>query len=235
MAWPELFLAFVTEPGGFRKYVAVKRILPHLRANEEFLRMFLDEARVSAMRSHSNVEQVFDLGQDTHSLHLVLRDRCQALHYAHHFVSSSGTPQPVIHRGISPRNVMETYSGSTKVIDFGICKSRGSLEQTGVNRRKGSWGYTSPEQVRGTSLGGRSDLFAAGVVLYELLTGQRLLTASEDATFVCMQLGPGHRHLVFFAFAAGHDVEGGGDFSVEQLQRRRAPMRSGEVKSAVPG
>jgi len=211
----ELFLAFVTGPGGFRKYVAVKRILPHLRANHEFLRMFLDEARVSEMMSHSNIAQVFDLGQDADSLHLVLefiegqdlahvlraahehqrhlpigfscavvRDLCQALHYAHHFVSSSGTPQPVIHRDISPRNVMETYSGLTKVIDFGICKSRDSLEQTDVNRRKGSWGYMSPEQVRGTALDGRSDLFAAGVVLHELLTGQRLFTATEDATFI---------------------------------------------------
>ncbi len=68
----ELFLAFVTGPGGFRKYVAVKRILPNLGANEEFLRMFLDEARVSAMMSHANIAQVFDLGQDADSLHLVL-------------------------------------------------------------------------------------------------------------------------------------------------------------------
>ena len=211
----ELFLAFVTGPGGFRKYVAVKRILPHLRANQDFLRMFLDEARVSAMMSHSNIAQVFDLGQDGDSLYLVLefvegqdlahvqraarenerrlpigfscaavRDLCLAMHYAHHFVSSSGTPAPVIHRDISPRNVMETYSGSTKVIDFGICKSRSTVEQTDADKRKGSWGYMSPEQVRGTPLDGRSDLFAAGVVLYELLVGQRLFTATEDATFI---------------------------------------------------
>lgn len=211
----ELFLAFVTGPGGFRKYVAVKRILPNLRANEDFRRMFLDEARVTAMMSHANIAQVYDLGQDDDSLHLVLefiegqdlahvqraakdhdrrlpmgfscaavRDLCLALHYAHHFVSSSGVALPVIHRDISPRNVMETYSGASKVIDFGICKARGSLEQTDVDKRKGSWGYMSPEQVRGEPLDGRSDLFAAGVVLYELLTGQRLFNATEDATFV---------------------------------------------------
>ena len=90
----------------------------------------------------------------------------------------------MIHRDISPRNVMETYSGSTKVIDFGICKSRSTVEQTDADKRKGSWGYMSPEQVRGTPLDGRSDLFAAGVVLYELLVGQRLFTATEDATFI---------------------------------------------------
>ncbi len=208
----ELFLAFFSGPGGFRKFVALKRILEQFRDQDEFVAMFLDEARISAALSHANIAQVFELGdtgndffiamefvegQDLGRINRVarkqggvlpvgfaaalMRDVCGALHYAHSFTSPAGRPLPVVHRDLSLRNVMVTYSGTTKVIDFGIAKAMGSLSSTHGGQVKGSSGYMSPEQIRGQNLDGSSDLFAAGAVLYELLTGRRVF-AGPDVT-----------------------------------------------------
>ncbi|MFZ5469260.1 MAG: protein kinase domain-containing protein [Myxococcota bacterium] len=208
----ELFLAYTAGPGGFRKFVALKQILPDVKADEQFVKMFLDEARLTATLTHSNIGQVFDLGEEDGELYLamefiagqnleqvlrrsakqqrevpvgfacrVVRDACLGLHYAHTFVSPSGKPQPVVHRDVSPKNVMVTYSGEVKVIDFGIAKARGRLNRTQVGVVKGTSGYMSPEQVRNEQLDGRSDLFSAGALLYELLTGQRAFAAVSEA------------------------------------------------------
>src|SRR4051812_30791805 len=208
----ELYLACVFGPGGFRKFVAVKRILPSLRHEEEFIAMFLDEARISAALSHSNIAQVFDLAEEDGELYIameyvagqdvsriqravasagkrlpigfsaaIVRDACTALHYAHHFTSPSGRALPVIHRDLTLRNIMVTYTGATKLVDFGIAKARGSIATTQAGRVKGSVAYMSPEQIRGEELTGRSDIFSAGVVLHELLVGKRLFSAVDDA------------------------------------------------------
>ena len=208
----ELFLAYTSGPGGFRKFVAVKQILPDVKKDPAFVKMFLDEARITAALSHANVAQVFDLGQEDGELYLamefisgqnlervvkvagkqeksiplglaarVVRDTCLGLHCAHNFVDPSGKPFPIIHRDVSPKNVMITYAGDVKVIDFGIAKAKGRLNRTQVGIVKGTSGYMSPEQVRGEPLDGRSDLFAAGVMLYELLGAQRLYSGSNDA------------------------------------------------------
>jgi serine/threonine-protein kinase len=199
----ELFLAFTTGPGGFRKFVALKQILPDVRT-DEFVRMFLDEARITAAFSHPNIGQVFDLGEEDGELFLameflpgqnleqimtaarhgppvpvgfsarVVRDVCLGLHYAHHFTAPSGRKVAVVHRDLTPRNVMVSYDGVVKVIDFGIAKAKGRLNRTAVGMVKGTSGYMSPEQVRNQELDGRSDLFCAGVVLHEMLSGQRL-------------------------------------------------------------
>ena len=207
----ELFLAFTTGPGGFRKFVALKQILPDVKT-EEFVRMFLDEARITAAFSHPNIGQVFDLGEEDGELYLameflpgqnleqimtaaslgeplpigfaarVVRDVCLGLHYAHHFTAPSGKRVEVVHRDLTPRNVMVSYDGVVKVIDFGIAKAKGRLNRTQVGMVKGTSGYMSPEQVRNHDLDGRSDLFCAGVVLHELLCGLRLYdTSDEDA------------------------------------------------------
>lgn len=203
----ELFLACVSGAGGFRKYVALKRILPDFKNQEEFVTMFLDEARITAALSHANIAQVFELGQHERDFYLamefvegqdlsrishrvsrfnakiplgfsaaVIRDTCNALHYAHHFTKPNGEPQAVIHRDLSLRNIMVNYSGTTKLIDFGIAKMGGkttsSNTQAGVI--KGSFGYMSPEQVRGKDVGPQSDLFTAASVLYALMTGHRM-------------------------------------------------------------
>ncbi len=211
----ELFLAFIPGPGGFRKFVALKQILPDIKADESFVKMFLDEARITAAFSHSNIGQVYDLGEDHGELYLamefisgqnleqiikraarreyllpigfscrVVRDACLALHYAHHFTDAAGRPAPVVHRDVSPKNVMVTYTGDVKMIDFGIAKAKNRLNRTQVGIVKGTSGYMSPEQVKGEQLDGRTDLFAAAVMLHELLTGQRLFTASNDAAMM---------------------------------------------------
>src|SRR4051812_47485730 len=135
----ELFLAFTSGPGGFRKYVALKQILPDVKT-EEFVKMFLDEARITAAFSHANIGQVFDLGKEDDELYLAMefiagqnleqlmkaadkrdaplppgfaaraiRDVALALHYAHHFVDPTGKAVAVVHRDMSPRNAMVTY------------------------------------------------------------------------------------------------------------------------------
>jgi serine/threonine protein kinase, bacterial len=210
----ELFLAFTSGPGGFRKFVALKQILPDVKT-DEFVKMFLDEARITAALTHANIGQVFDLGEEDGELYLamdflagqnldqlvkgadkrgeplppgfgarVIRDVCLALHYAHHFVDPTGRSVAVVHRDMSPRNVMVTYDGGVKVIDFGIAKAKGRLGRTAVGMVKGTGGYMSPEQVRGHELDGRSDLFCAGVLLHEMLCGQRLFNAPGDAAMM---------------------------------------------------
>ncbi|HEX8705280.1 MAG TPA: protein kinase, partial [Myxococcaceae bacterium] len=210
----ELFLAYTSGPGGFRKFVALKQILPDVKS-VEFVKMFLDEARITAAFSHANIGQVFDLGEEDGELYLameflagqnleqlmkasnklgeplppgfaarVIRDVCLGLHYAHHFVDPTGKAVAIVHRDMSPRNVMVTYDGGVKVIDFGIAKAKGRLGRTAVGMVKGTGGYMSPEQVRNRELDGRSDLFSSGVLLYEMLTGRRLFNAAGDAAMM---------------------------------------------------
>ncbi|MHB8878051.1 MAG: protein kinase domain-containing protein [Myxococcaceae bacterium] len=210
----EIFLALAADNAGIRMPVTLKRILPELRELDEFVKMFMDEARISAALSHRNIAQVFELGQDEGELFIAMefipgqsltsllqacrrakrpvplgfaamigRDLCRALDFAHHF-TQRGEPSPVIHRDVSPNNVMVTYTGQVKVIDFGVAKAKGSLSRTSTGAIKGSHGYMSPEQARGAPLDPRSDIFSAGVVLHELLTGRPLfLKDSELLTF----------------------------------------------------
>jgi eukaryotic-like serine/threonine-protein kinase len=207
----ELFLGYTSGPGGFRKYVVIKRILPDARSNDQFVRMFLDEARITAAFTHPNIAQVFDLGEEDDGLYLamefiggqnlnqvtsaclkkrqpvplaftlsVARDVCLALHYAHTFTSPGGESSPVIHRDVAQKNIMVTYDGTVKLLDFGIAKAKGSLERTHAGTVKGTTGYMSPEQVRGDPLDGRSDLFSVGVVMHELITGERLFAGKTE-------------------------------------------------------
>ena len=208
----ELFLAYLPGPGGFKKFVALKQILPDVKADDSFVKMFLDEARITAAFNNANIGQVFDLGEEGQELYLamefiagqnleqvtkraakreiaipvgfaarVVRDCALGLHYAHHFTDPTGQPMAVVHRDVSPKNVMITWTGQVKVIDFGIAKARGRLNRTMVGVVKGTSGYMSPEQVKNEPLDGRTDLFAASVMLHELLAGERLFTAPTDA------------------------------------------------------
>lgn len=211
----EIFLAAGPDPLGERRLVIVKRILPDLREREEFIHMFLDEARISASLAHPNIAQVYELGREGDELFIAMefvagqslssivrrckrlkrplplgfvalvgRHLCQALDSAHNFVQGDGERSPIIHRDVSPTNVMVTYDGQVKVIDFGVAKATGSLSRTATGNIKGSRGYMSPEQARGAPLDARSDIFSAGIVLHELLTGKLLfLKDSELLTF----------------------------------------------------
>ena len=198
----EVFLAMVEGPGEFRKFVTLKCILPDYREDEEFVRMFLEEARITAALSHANIAQVFDLRADDDALYLameyvegedlqrmlrafakvrrevpigltcmVIRDAANALHHAHSFVDpTTGARAPIIHRDVSPKNIMVAYSGSVKLLDFGIAKMKVETQVVRSTSVKGSRGYMSPEQIEG-SVDARSDLFSLGAVMYEMLTG----------------------------------------------------------------
>ncbi|MBJ6760752.1 protein kinase [Myxococcaceae bacterium JPH2] len=206
----EIFLASLRGLGGFRKLVVLKQILPDIRGEEEFVRMFLDEAKVTGAFNQPHIAQVYDLDVAEGELFLAMefvpgatlvevaravrgvnesipmgfslmavRDTAVALHYAHTFTDPLGHPSPVIHRDIAEKNIMVTYEGVTKLLDFGIAKSLASASRTAVGMVKGTSGYMSPEQVLGEPLDARSDLFSLGVVLHECLTGMRLFYAKQ--------------------------------------------------------
>ncbi len=210
----EIFLAFQRGLAGFRKFVVLKQILPDIKGEEEFVRMFLDEARITAAFAHPNIAQVFDLDIADGELFLAMefvpgatlvevaracrqnnepipigftlaavRDTALALHYAHTFTDPMGRAVQVIHRDIAEKNIMVTYDGTTKLLDFGIAKAVGRASRTSVGMVKGTSGYMSPEQILGEPLDPRSDLFSLGVVLHECLTGMRLFHGKkpEDA------------------------------------------------------
>ena len=226
----EVHLASITGPGGFRKFVVVKRILPDLKDDPQFSEMFMSEARLTSSLSHSNIAQVFEFGEIDQRLYLsmefihgidlvkvikhsqrlgvpiprglalrLIRDISVALHYAHTFVDPWGTLNPVIHRDITPRNVMLSNSGTVKIIDFGIAKVVGTDPQTSVGNVKGSAGYMAPEQVIGETLDARCDVFSVGVILHELLTGRRLFSSADPTEAmrrVVTETPPSPRSLV---------------------------------------
>jgi serine/threonine protein kinase len=198
----ELYLARLDGVGGFTKLVAIKRILPHLAADRTFVDQFLNEGRLAARLSHPNVCQVHELGEDDGVLYLVMEylegvtwedlvkalpneprarlrivagvlgQACDGLQHAHE--------QPIVHRDVSPTNLFVTVSGSAKVLDFGVSKllTEGKHTRTGV--LKGKLPYMSPEQIEGTGLDHRSDVWAAGVCAWEAMAGCRLFDRTTD-------------------------------------------------------
>jgi serine/threonine protein kinase len=204
-------LARMDGPGGFQKWVAIKRIHPHLVEDESFVNMFLDEARVAARISHPNVATVFELGkhEDTYWIAMeylhgeplrevmrrteelgqpmppeiacrVIADAAEGLHSAHELLGKNGEKLGLVHRDVTPHNLFVTYDGSTKVVDFGIAKFSSRMANTRAGTLKGKLAYMSPEQVAGEPIDRRTDVFALGVVLWELTTGQRLFRMESD-------------------------------------------------------
>ena len=207
----EVFKAKSFGVEGFEKIIAIKRILPSIAEDQEFIQMFIDEAKISGQLSHANICQIFELDRisDSHFIAMefvwgkdllqiqnrfrklkqqmpmqmaafVAAKMCEGLDYAHRKKDALGRPLNIIHRDVSPQNILCSYEGEVKVIDFGIAKaaSRSSKTQAGV--LKGKFGYMSPEQVRGLPLDRRSDVFAIGTILYEMLTGERLFLGESD-------------------------------------------------------
>jgi len=207
----EVFLADVDNGAGFDGPVALKRVLPNVARNKEFISMFLDEARLSVQLNHGGIAQVLDAGQiddsyfialehvDGKDLGAILRlcrkqkrplpvplacyvasKICEALHYAHNKKDPAGRPLDLVHRDVSPSNILVSYTGDVKVTDFGLAKANGAATQTQAGIVKGKHGYMSPEQAKGDPLDRRSDLFSVGVCLYEMLTAQRLFKGESD-------------------------------------------------------
>jgi serine/threonine-protein kinase len=204
-------LARFDGPGGFQKWVAIKRIHPHLVEDDQFVDMFLDEARIAARINHANVATVFDLGKDENTywicmeylhgeplreimrrieetngripFHIAARicaDAAEGLHAAHELRGRNGQLLNLVHRDVTPHNLFVTYEGYTKVVDFGIAKVVDRLASTRAGTLKGKLAYMSPEQVRGQEVDRRTDLFALGVVLWELTTNRRLFRMDTD-------------------------------------------------------
>ncbi len=207
----EVFLAKQLGLDGFEKLVVLKRILPHLADNKEFVRMFLDEARTAADLRHAHLVHTFEIGEDAgiyfmvmeflhgqdirtifKSVHQkreaiplghavgIIMDAASGIHYAHTKADLSGKKLSIIHRDISPQNIIVTYEGETKIVDFGIAKAAHQTRETISGVLKGKYGYMSPEQALGQPLDARTDLFALGIILYELTTMRRLFKFENE-------------------------------------------------------
>ncbi len=202
----EVFLAESAGIEGFRKQVAIKRVLPQLSRNEQFIDMFLDEARLSARLTHSNVVSVFDIGVGDNTYFIVMeyvdgadlkqvieyqkklgwpmpvevaclivRNICQGLEYAHQLPDADGEPLNIVHRDVNPANVLITRQGEIKIVDFGLAKASSQLASSDAAVIKGKYGYLAPETVMELGADNRVDIFAAGIILWELLAGGRRL------------------------------------------------------------
>ncbi|HVK73326.1 MAG TPA: serine/threonine-protein kinase [Kofleriaceae bacterium] len=207
----ELYLARAAGIEGFEKIVALKRILPQYAHNDDFVRMFLDEARLTATIHHANVAQVYDIGQSedgyffameyvhgadlrtmlqtlfgrdermpmAHALTIAI-GAAAGLHAAHERCAPDGTPLGIIHRDVTPSNVLVSFEGCVKLIDFGIAKAERRTTETRAGTLKGKIAYMSPEQCLGETLDRRSDVFSLGIVLYEATTGTRLFPGDNE-------------------------------------------------------
>ena len=207
----EVFLAQQRGLEGFDRRVAVKRILPHLADSPDFVKMFLGEAKLAAQLAHPNIVHIYDFGKVEHDYFIAMEfvdgihagqifkvadarermsptliarigaDAATALHYAHELRSADGKPLGLVHRDISPANIMVSYDGVVKLCDFGIAKaaafSDASLTQPG--QVKGKYAYMSPEQTVAAPLDGRSDVFSLAIVLWELLAGKTIVSRGD--------------------------------------------------------
>nr|WP_255662428.1 serine/threonine-protein kinase [Myxococcus sp. RHSTA-1-4] len=208
----QIYLARRQGPDASDALLVVKRILPHLTDNDDFIKMFLDEARIAARLNHPNVVQIFDLGAQGDSFFIameyihgedlrklwkeaetrgqpvpvplvcrILIETCAGLDYAHKRTDpATGRPLGIVHRDVSPQNILVTFEGGVKVVDFGIAKAADQATVTRSGVLKGKYAYMSPEQAAGQRVDCRADIFALGVVLYELLTGTRLFKRATD-------------------------------------------------------
>jgi serine/threonine protein kinase len=196
----EVFLARREGPRGFEKLVALKCIHRHLCEDPDFVSMFLDEARIAGCLSHPCIAEIHELGETRQRPYLaeefvfgkdlralsrargrwpltealgVVRDVALALGSAHRAADTRGRPLRIVHRDVTPKNILISFEGAVKLIDFGIAKAAQRSTQTQGGVLKGKMAYMSPEQVKGEPIDGRSDLFALGVALYELCLGRR--------------------------------------------------------------
>jgi serine/threonine protein kinase len=197
--------------GGFAKVVAIKTILPHLSREADFERLFVDEARVASLVRHPNVCEIFELSEEGQVLFLVMEwvdgdslikllkpkgavvpfdpriaariaaETCAGIHAAHTQLDHDGKPLHIVHRDVSPHNILLSAEGVVKVTDFGVAKAAGQThDQTVAGQLKGKLEYMSPEQITGAQVDGRTDVFGMGGVIYEATTGQQPFASSGD-------------------------------------------------------
>ncbi|MBA3453473.1 MAG: serine/threonine protein kinase [Deltaproteobacteria bacterium] len=201
----EVFLASTQGAEGFTRKVAIKRVLPGFSDNPAFANMFIAEAQISSRLVHPNIVSVLDFDRDAENrLFLVMElvegrdldalvssgllpipvaifvisEALRGLGYAHDLPSGADV-RGIVHRDVSPHNVLLSWEGAVKVSDFGIAKAKSATEATASEFIKGKPAYMSPEQANGERLDGRSDLFAVGVMLWEMLVGRRLFIGED--------------------------------------------------------
>jgi serine/threonine protein kinase len=199
----------IRQEGSFERLFAVKRLRPEFVGEDEVRAMLLEEARLAGRVRHPNVVSVIDVGEDEQGPFLVMdyvegvsaadllatvpaatlpmdvclriaRDAAEGLHAAHELTADDGSALCLVHRDVSPQNLLVGYDGVTRVSDFGIAKALGRTTATSTGVLKGKLAYMAPEQLRFEEPDRRADLFALGVVLFELLSGQRLYRSEQD-------------------------------------------------------
>ena len=211
----EVYKARMSGVDGFQKIVAIKKILPHMAASDDFMTMFADEAKLAAQLNHPNIIHIYDLGKVDRSYYIAMeyvegRDLrsilksgaehglplppelalfiasklAAALDYAHRRKDFNGQDLSLVHRDVSPQNVLISYEGDIKLCDFGIAKAASKSSQTQAGALKGKLQYMSPEQASGKAIDRRSDLFSLGSVLYEMLAGEKLFAGESDLTIL---------------------------------------------------
>lgn len=208
----EVFRAKLIGPKGFEKKLAIKRILPEYSQDDEFVQMFVDEARISSHLHHSNIIQIFDFGQIDHQFYIAMElvdgtnlknlffrslkqgknisrpliyfmvsRLASALDYAHQVkVEGEDHYLQLVHRDVSPQNVLISRRGEIKITDFGIAKAAIKLTQTQPGKIQGKYSYMSPEQALGRSIDHRSDIFSLGIIFFELLSGKKVYGSSDS-------------------------------------------------------
>ena len=200
---------------GFQKTVAIKRILPHLTSNEEFVKMFVDEAKLAAQLNHPNIIHIYDLGKISRSHYIAMEfiegrdlrsilDRCRergvefpvpvalhvthllagALDYAHKKRDFENRDLGLVHRDVSPQNVLISAEGEIKLCDFGIAKAASKASHTRAGALKGKLQYMSPEQAWGKDIDHRSDVFSLGLVLHEMLTAKKVFSGDSELSIL---------------------------------------------------
>ncbi|MFO0595631.1 MAG: serine/threonine-protein kinase [Myxococcaceae bacterium] len=217
----EIWLARQSGLRGFERIVVVKRIIESLSADESFVEMFLDEARIIVQLTHPNIVQVFDLGEHAGAYYIAMEylagenlatvaraaakagqqlepesavklvvSALEGLAHAHTRTGVDGKPLNVVHRDISPQNIVLTWEGQVKLVDFGIARAANRATQTQGQQLKGKFAYMAPEQAEGHELDGRADVFAMGIVLWELVTHKRLYTQDDSIQILKTLIGP---------------------------------------------
>jgi serine/threonine protein kinase len=207
----EVFRGEQASVQGFKKQVAIKRVLPHLAQNRNFMAMFLDEARLGARLNHANIVTVFDIGAADNTYFIVMEfvdgcnlkaiiehhrqegrriglkeaifltmEACKGLAFAHELTDDDGKPLGIVHRDVSPPNLLLSKRGEVKITDFGLAKATTQLEKTDPGVVKGKFSYLSPEAALGQPVDARTDIFALGILLWEMLAGRRLFLGESD-------------------------------------------------------
>ncbi len=207
-----VYLARLSGAGGFQRFVAIKRLHPHLSGDAEFVQMFLDEARLAARLHHPNVVPILEIGESPQGYYLVMEyvegdtlarilarsaqagrmlppgvsmrvclDAILGLHVAHELKDDDGNPLSIVHRDVSPQNILIGMDGSGRITDFGVARATTRLSTTRTGQLKGKLAYMAPEQARGAQVDRRADVFAMGIVLWECLAQKRLFKGEGEA------------------------------------------------------